>query len=68
MRGLEIILTNLAKSNTHQTDVMLEPIVSGSYPGSRLKKYYDQKVISSIIRDGEKMALNKIDEIKLLLK
>ncbi|MEI7620297.1 MAG: patatin-like phospholipase family protein [Candidatus Falkowbacteria bacterium] len=68
MRGLEILLANLAKSNTHHTDILLEPGVSGTYNGPRLKKYYDKRVVSSIIKDGEKITQNKIEEIKKLLK
>jgi len=68
MRGLEILLTNLTKSNTKHTDILLEPKVGGSYKGSRLKKYYDRKLISNIIKDGEMMTRDKTDEIKLLLQ
>jgi len=68
MRGLEILLANLAKSNTKHTDILLEPGIGGVYKGSRLKKYYDQKLIASIIKDGEIMTQNKIEAIKLLLK
>lgn len=68
MRGLEIILANLVKNNTKDTDILLEPGVSGSYKGSRLKKYYDQNVISSIIKDGENLAKSRMEDIKALLK
>lgn len=68
MRGLEILLSHLAKNNTKHADILLEPGISGSYKGSRLKKYYDQEIISNIFRDGEKLAQNNIEKIKLLLQ
>jgi len=68
MRGLEILLANLAKSNTKHTDILLEPGIGGTYKGSRLKKYYDQKFISDIIKDGEIMTQDRIEEIKELMK
>jgi NTE family protein len=68
MRGLEILLANLAKSNTKHTDILLEPGVGGAYKGSRLKKYYDRKLIAGIIQEGEMMAEDRMTDIKNLLK
>ena len=68
MRGLEILLANLAKSGAKHTDILLEPGVGGVYKGARLKKYYDQKFITQIISDSEIMTQKRMEEIKLLLK
>jgi len=68
MRGLEILLANLAKNNTRHTDILLEPGASGAYKGSRLKKYYDQTVISGLIKDGEAVVQKNLSQIKSLLQ
>ncbi len=68
MRGLEVILGNLVKNNTRHTDVLIEPDTSGAYKVPRLKKYYDQKLIADMIRDGETATEKQLDKIKGLMK
>jgi len=67
MRGLEIMLTNLANSNTRHTDILLQPKTAGDFKISRLKKYYDKTAIENMIEAGERAVEEKIDEIKKLL-
>ncbi|MEI7452151.1 MAG: patatin-like phospholipase family protein [Candidatus Falkowbacteria bacterium] len=68
MRGVEIILYNLTKSNTHRCDILIEPDTSEFYKTSKLKKYFDDSYVEQILHQGELATEALIPKIKDLLK
>ncbi len=68
MRGTEIILYNLAQSNMHDSDVIIEPNTSDFYRTPQLKKYFANSYVEKILRQGEIATEAVIPKIKELLQ
>jgi len=68
MRGTEILLYNLAKSNMNDCDIIIEPNTSEFYRTSQLKKFFGDNYEENMMRQGEIAAEAAIPKIKDLLK
>ena len=68
MRGVELILGNLAKNTMHHSNIIIEPKTSEIYKASRLKKYFDGDLMQIMLRTGETATQEAMLEIKKLLK
>lgn len=64
MRCAEMALRRLAENEMKNSDIVIEPDTSSLSNISRLKKYWDEKAMLTMIESGRKAALKALPEIR----
>ncbi|HNX10625.1 MAG TPA: patatin-like phospholipase family protein [bacterium] len=64
MRCIEIILRRLAQNEIKNSDIIIEPDTSNLCKISRLKKYWDDKIMLNMMESGRAATLKALPEIK----